>query len=704
MTQKRKRPSARSSSGRLFAVVGEGGDQVRVQLTSEGLDVGGELVPLLAGALHYYRLEPSAWKPALRELAGLGVRIVETYVPWQVHEVAPGNYDFGRVDPKKHLARFLDLAAEQRLFVFLRPGPHINAEMTYFGLPERVVNDRMLQARSPKQNPVYMGFPPVMFPVPSYASRSFLEAVDEWFGAFADVVRDRLYPNGPVVLLQVDNEAAYYFRDAPYDQDYHPDAIDRFREWVLAQYGSLDDAARTHRKPYEKLADLRPPERFDVSGDDDAGSFDDLPLHLDWAAFREDLLRDALTTMKERLERVGLAGVPMVHNLPLGELSAPISLPKLENVLDAVGLDYYHAGREHRVVRRRTLYVAGSSRFPFAPELGAGAPYWFTPLSHEDSLYTATVACAYGLRGFNIYMAVDRDRWYGAPIDASGHPRIEAHAWSLLVKGFARAELHRLRRVTKVAILVPREYLRLSRTTHLLGALSPVSTEAIGMSPVEASSEESLGFAGPIQVLWWKLVARMSDALYAHHVPFVLLDSDVSLARMREFEVIVAPTYEYVSLTRWSHLLAFADRGGHVLFGPATPHLDERMQRHTLPTPKDATSIAIDTDDDANDAIVELVRTRPELVSPYRVTAPLELTAHEDESGVRVLFVMNPTTEVQHGTLSLPDKLWVEDLLAPGSRAELVDGQSIAVPARTTRMYIVEAREDSTQADFGRAG
>ena len=65
--------------------------------------------------------------------------------------------------------------------------------------------------------PVVLGFPPRMFPVPSYASETFLAEADAWLGAFAEVVRPHVYPRGPVVLIQVDNEAAYYFRDAAYD-------------------------------------------------------------------------------------------------------------------------------------------------------------------------------------------------------------------------------------------------------------------------------------------------------------------------------------------------------------------------------------------------------------------------------------------------------------------------------------------------------
>ena len=61
------------------------------------------------------------------------------------------------------------------MHVIVRPGPHINAELTYFGLPERVVWDRECQARTPRDNPVILPIVPVAFPVPSYASDAFLD-------------------------------------------------------------------------------------------------------------------------------------------------------------------------------------------------------------------------------------------------------------------------------------------------------------------------------------------------------------------------------------------------------------------------------------------------------------------------------------------------------------------------------------------------
>ena len=63
------------------------------------------------------------------------------------------------------------------------------------------------------------------FPVPSYASDAFHDETALWFEAVGRVLSPLQYPKGPIVMWQIDNEGALYFRDGAYDQDYHPDAI-----------------------------------------------------------------------------------------------------------------------------------------------------------------------------------------------------------------------------------------------------------------------------------------------------------------------------------------------------------------------------------------------------------------------------------------------------------------------------------------------
>jgi beta-galactosidase len=295
-----------------------------------------------------------------------------------------------------------------------------------------------------------------------------------------------------------------------------------------------------HDRRYATWDDVHPPERFD------AEKASELPIHLDWARFQEHLIETSLRRLRRRMARAGLAGVAVTHNVALGDGGQPVSVPGIDGVVDLVGFDYYHAARDFRTLKRRTLYLAGTLTFPYAPELGVGAPPWFVPLSHDDSIFCAMEACAYGLRGFNLYMAVDRDRWYGAPIDAHGTPRVEAAVWKHLVQALVRLEFHKLERPARVALMVPREYARLSRQTHVLGPLSPSTLEAVGGTPVDGSSEDPLGFAGPVQVLWWRMLAKAADALTHLGVPYLYVDSEAPVQRFDDVELVIVFVYEFV--------------------------------------------------------------------------------------------------------------------------------------------------------------
>lgn len=660
----------------------------RVEIRDRALQLGTRSVPLLSGAVHYWRLERSAWRPALEELLRTGFPIVETYVPWGVHETAPGDFDFGKKDARKDLAAFLDLAHELGLVAFVRPGPHINAELTYFGLPERIAYDSACQARSPQGNPVYLFFPPVMFPVPSYASSRFHQELGAWYDAVGEIVGPRLWPQGPVALLQVDNEAAYYFRDGAYCQDYHPDAIVEWHAFLESRYTTLDALNAAHRSTHAKFEDCAAPTRFD------AVDAEGLALHLDWAAFRERMIAGSLHKMRARLERAGMDGVPVVHNLPLGDGGLPMSLPSLEQVVDVVGFDYYHGRREHRTIKRRTLYLAGTARFPYAPELGVGAPPWFTPLHHDDSLYCALVALAYGVRGFNLYMAVDRDRWYGAPIDAAGNPRVEAGAWKHLLAKLSEVAFHRLERRAEVALVVPREYQRLSRATHLLGPISSSAVEAIGGTPVDACRDDDLGFAGPVQTLWFRMLARFADAFTDAGIPYVYVDGDADPTRLAGYRVLVTPSYEFASASRWRHVCHVAQEGGTLVYGPTMPGLDEHMRRHPFEVPRRGRRVLIDTPEDAARVVAELAEAL-DLARPFRATPDIiETSVHEDGGGPRVLFVINPEKRAIDAEVALPAPLAFVDAMS-GARLEGERVLTLRVPAQTARMLIIDGAVSS---------
>jgi beta-galactosidase len=695
-----KRPSARSRTARPSAT------RSPVRFEGGALVLDGtppRTIPFWSGAVHYFRAPRSAWRAQLAAARALGLPLVETYVPWQVHETAPGRFDFGGEggDPDLDLGAFVDLAGELGLYVVLRPGPHINSEMTFFGLPERIVYDRACQARSPRQAPVYLGFPPRMFPVPSYASEAFFAEVDRWFAAAAEVIAPRLYPRGPVVLLQVDNEATYYFRDAAYDQDHHPDAIAQYRAFVAQRHPASADLARVHGA--EDAAAVEPPTCFDVCGPDDGGDAAKLPRHLDWARFREELITTAIRRMKRAMEQVGLGGVPTIHNLPLGEMSAPVSLPALEGVVDAVGLDYYHARREHEVIVRRTQYLVGSSRLPISPEMGAGAPFWFTPLAHEDSLHCMMTTLAYGLRGMNLYMAVDRDRWYGAPVDADGRARPGSEEIAALLAALGRIEHHALERVCRAAILVPREYLRLARASHTTGFASPLWLEATGQSPVFTASDEPLGLDVAVQQRFWSLIESASAALRRANVPFTLIDSECDLERLEGLACLVVPSYEFAAPERWKLVTGFAARGGLVAFGPTAPRSDDTLRARPFEVPADALRFEADDAAALSEVVSELVRARPEIVSPARATAPVEVCLHERAGRVRAVWLVHPggrAREVRVEGLPLGPNESLRDAL--GGRVHAVQDGAFTVelaPASVRLFEVLDGAANEAAAE-----
>ena len=472
-----------------------------------------ELVPLWAGAMHYWRQAPEDWGPCLDAMKAMGLRLVDTYVPWGVHEIAQGSFDFGERYARLDVARFIRLAGEKGMHVIARPGPHINAELTYFGLPERVVWDRECQARTPRDNPVILPLVPVAFPVPSYASNAFHDETALWFDAVGKVLAPLLHPHGPIVMLQVDNEGALYFRDGPYDQDYHPDAITLFRGFLRDKYSSVKGLREAWNEGALTFANVTPPIRFD------AKEASDLARHLDWMEFHEHLLAEAMGRFGKALENAGLTTVPTLHNFPLGEAATPLNASRMAEVVDLIGLDYYHAAnpQHHMAILRRTGELAtrceGRQVPPFGAEVGAGFPPFFPPLDDKDSLYTLMTALAYGLRGFNLYMAVDRDRWVGAPIDVHGMPRRLADDYHALIAALDKVEFNTLHRPTPVKLVVPRALRRLARATHAFGPVTPAAFHIAGAGPLDSCLEDDFGLGEVAPIVGESYVRAFERAL-----------------------------------------------------------------------------------------------------------------------------------------------------------------------------------------------
>ena len=606
-----------------------------------------------------------------------------------------------RANARLDVDAFLRLAFARGLRVVLRPGPHINAELTLFGLPERIVWDSACQAltrpRQPRDAP---GRSPLAFPVPSYASDAFHEETAQWFGALGKALGGLRHPEGPIVLVQVDNEGALYFRDGAYDQDYHPDAVRLWRGFLREKYGTPRALAAAWDERRASFSRAYPPQRFD------AVDADGLARHLDWAEFHEYLLAHAMGRFARALRRAGLGGIPTMHNFPMGESSTPLNAARIAGTIDLIALDYYHRATpaEHLTVFRRTTELVSRSEGAGAPaygaEVGVGFPPFFAPIDPEDSLYTLLAGLAYGLRGFNLYMAVERNRWIGAPVDPHGRRRPLAGAYQAIVRALEAVRWGELRRRAPVRLVIPRSLRRLARATHAFGPLTPALFNVLGAGFRESCLEDDFGLGVAPTALGEAYLRAFERALFARGVPFAYAGGESLDASLRGAAWVIAVLAGGVKGSVLEQLQAACTAGAKVTVGPAMPDRDGSMR--PLATPYDQGDLEVEPLLHAARADGLVARRIEELGLP---TYPIDHTeayvaVHEDAAGVpRVAFVMNPTPGDLTVQVSIEGAKALVDLLpertgkhaAMETRITRVAGSfEVEVPARTVRMLGVE--------------
>lgn len=147
--------------------------------------VDGRRLVVWSGELHPFRLpSPSLWRDVLQKMRAHGYNAVSVYVAWNYHSPAPGTYDFSGV---RDLDLFLRTAAETGLYVILRPGPYINAEIDGGGFPGWLT---AAKGRARSNDPAYLAH------------------VDEWLTHVNRIAREHLFTRGKgtVLLYQIENE------------------------------------------------------------------------------------------------------------------------------------------------------------------------------------------------------------------------------------------------------------------------------------------------------------------------------------------------------------------------------------------------------------------------------------------------------------------------------------------------------------------
>ncbi len=86
----------------------------------------------ISGSIHYQRIPNPYWRDRLMKMKAAGLNAIQFYVPWNLHEPYPGQYDFSG---DANITRFLDIAKELGFVVVARLGPYTCGEWEAGGLP-----------------------------------------------------------------------------------------------------------------------------------------------------------------------------------------------------------------------------------------------------------------------------------------------------------------------------------------------------------------------------------------------------------------------------------------------------------------------------------------------------------------------------------------------------------------------------------------
>lgn len=177
-----------------------------VTLDRDGILVNGKRTVLLCASLFYFRIPREEWEDRIVKLKAAGYNCVDTYFPWNFHEVSPGRWDFSG---EKDVDAYLALLKKHGLYVVARPGPYICSEWDGGAVPAWVLTDPEIHIR--RNDP------------------RWLAAVREWYRHILPFITARQFGRGgTIVLMQIENELDFF--DCPDPREYMEKLLEMARQ------------------------------------------------------------------------------------------------------------------------------------------------------------------------------------------------------------------------------------------------------------------------------------------------------------------------------------------------------------------------------------------------------------------------------------------------------------------------------------------
>ncbi|KPL03994.1 MAG: hypothetical protein AMJ90_02490 [candidate division Zixibacteria bacterium SM23_73_2] len=386
--------------------------------------IGKEEYYPFSAEIHYFRVDKRYWSVCFERIKKAGFRIISTCVPWNLHEISPGDFDFlGQTDSRTDLVVFLELAREFGFKVILKVGPYIGSEWENGGYPEFIFSSPDVLARDSENQPiktsdrvkVKQGY------VPCYHHPFFKTYLKRYFTALSSVLKNYIYPKGPVFLIQLDNQLSFGHNSGPFDANYSENIVKNlFPDYLEDMYKDIKKLNRIYGRKYKDFKEMEPPRNLKVKKPSD------LVKYFDWLSFRDKYLEDFINELRDLFLSFEVNAMFFTNSFSALDLYLPFSWSNFDQEKTFLSADISW-DENSQLLNRYIKYFVGCARFRWASSISCGR--WsdspqegkkYFPITPKKTKFFLLKALRSGIIGFNYYMFVEGDLWYDSPLAPDG--------------------------------------------------------------------------------------------------------------------------------------------------------------------------------------------------------------------------------------------------------------------------------------------
>lgn len=554
--------------------------------------------------LHYFRISANEWEDRLNKAKDCGINTISTYIPWYFHEPQEGVFDFeGTSHPQRNVLRFIDLINEKDFKLIAKPGPFINSELRYGGIP-RWLFESFPETLSNR----FDGKPCTGRPIPAEGEPVYRDQVYKWYSKIIPILtKYQIDKGGPIILFQPDNELSAAWSYGLGNSLYDPAIFNVYwQQWLKKKYCDIAQLNVCYDSNYTDFQKIQAPRAMPTTRQD-------RKICLDWMNFKRWFFADWGATLAQWAAEFGII-VPIIFNEPVAGFYEHGDHAGFGTVMKGRGIN---GTTTCHTYSPKLMDIEGIRDIGIAAELSKSSPWggpviavevntdWYMPRMSRSAINWESLlrtGLGHGLKGMSIYSFaagivsgddVIDDSAYFAPscIDTNGNLTI-AFTKVRRFYNFAKAwekelyEAHASPEVT-LAYYPAMRLLDFLGTNDLLPTnVSLVSqAEAFGAEPTldrgAVSGAEWLdGYEGvskqtvSAQTGQWRRFKEAALLLTRLNISYDMLDLTNPKREAGHGCLLVTCTGN-MEKAAINYLLEHLDKGGGCLFFPTIPIFDE---------------------------------------------------------------------------------------------------------------------------------